>query len=411
MKKTIMVHIDGIPTHSFEELGTRTVLQAAQIPHLDDLARHGELGRLGIPREVRPFAGELALLGLLGYDTQKWYTGPGAFEGINLEVVLDGHDVAFLCDFVTVRAEDGWGDGKKLGASLLMDDVSEGGLEIEEARELIDAINEQLVSENFQFYMGHRSRHLMVWGGGNAKIGCRNPREALGKPIDAYLAKGEGAQILFEVMEASRMILRNHPVNQDRVNAGLKPVNCLWLWGPGKRVELPRLQERWPLQGAVISQSGPYLGAGMASGLQALKVDGMGENESDRLQRMADMASKILEKQDLACLHIPFSPCLVQEGQPPSSSLFVEHLQHIDEYLIGTLRQSCAGTGEVRLFVVATPCDSQPEEVGPSPVQYVLYEGQKAKNEPSMVAFHEQEASALPLHNATAFFERLFGEK
>jgi len=93
VKKTIMVHIDGIPTHSFEELGTRTVLQAAQIPHLDDLARHGELGRLGIPREVRPFAGELALLSLLGYDTQKWYTGPGAFEGINLEVVLDGHDV------------------------------------------------------------------------------------------------------------------------------------------------------------------------------------------------------------------------------------------------------------------------------------------------------------------------------
>ena len=39
MKKTIMVHIDGIPTHPFEELGMRTVLQAAQTPHLDDLAR------------------------------------------------------------------------------------------------------------------------------------------------------------------------------------------------------------------------------------------------------------------------------------------------------------------------------------------------------------------------------------
>ncbi|MEC4680638.1 MAG: hypothetical protein VST67_08065 [Nitrospirota bacterium] len=411
MKKTIMVHIDGIPTHSFEELGTRTVLQAAQIPHLDDLARHGELGRLGIPREVRPFAGALALLSLLGYDTQKWYTGPGAFEGLNLEVVLDGHDVAFLCDFVTVRAEDGWGDGKKLGASLLMDDVSGGGLETEEAREFIDAINEQLVSENFQFYMGHGSRHLMVWGGGNAKIGCRNPREALGKPIDAYLAKGEGAQILCEVMEASRMILRNHPVNQGRVKAGLKPANCLWLWGPGKPVELPPLQERWPLQGAVVSQSGPYLGVGMASGLQALKVEGMGENESDRLHRMADMATKILEKHDLACLHIPFSPCLVQEGQPPSSSLFVEHLQHIDEHLIGTLRQSCAGTGDVRLFVVATPCDNQTEEGAHPPVQYVLYEGQKAQDTPSMVGFHEQEASALPLHNAIAFIERLFGEK
>lgn len=62
MKKTIMVHIDGVPTHTFEELGTRTVLQAANIPHLDDLTRHGELGCLGIPKESRPFAGELAFL-------------------------------------------------------------------------------------------------------------------------------------------------------------------------------------------------------------------------------------------------------------------------------------------------------------------------------------------------------------
>ena len=96
----------------------RTAPGGSDTPHLDDLARHGELGRLGVPKESRPFAGELALVSLLGYDSQKWYTGPGAYEGINLEVVLDRNDVAFLCDFVTLRAEDGWGDGKKLGASL-----------------------------------------------------------------------------------------------------------------------------------------------------------------------------------------------------------------------------------------------------------------------------------------------------
>jgi 2,3-bisphosphoglycerate-independent phosphoglycerate mutase len=71
VKKTIMVHIDGIPTHSFDVLGSRTVLQAAETPHLVHLTSHGEFGRLGIPKESRPFVGELALFGLLGYDTQK----------------------------------------------------------------------------------------------------------------------------------------------------------------------------------------------------------------------------------------------------------------------------------------------------------------------------------------------------
>ena len=411
MNKTIMVHIDGIPTHPFEELGARTVLQSAQTPHLDNLARHGELGRLGIQKELRPFAGELALFSLLGYDTQKWYAGPGAFEGMNLEVVLDRNDVAFLCDFVTLRAENGWGDGKKLGPALVMDDISAGGLETEEARELIDAINEQLVSENIQFYLGYQARHLMVWVGGNVKIGCRNPQEALGRPIDRYLPTGEGAQILCELMDASRAILRHHPVNQERINAGLKPANCLWLWGQSKPVELSTLKERWSIQGAVVSQSGPYRGVAMASGLQAVNIEDHGENTSEWLQRMAGIASKILEKQDLACLHIPFATLASPQVSSAQASMCVETLEQIDEHLLGPLQQSFVEAGVGRLFVVATPCTSQPDEDEHPSARYVLSEGQKSDGAPSTRAFHDQEVSTAPLQNAATFFERFFGKK
>lgn len=410
MKKTIMVHIDGIPTHPLEELGVRTVLQAAQISHLDDLARNGEIGRLGVPKEPRPFCGELALVSLFGYDSQKWYLGPGAFEAINLEVVLDRNDVAYLCDFVTLRGEDGWGDGKKLGASIMLDAVSGAGVETEDARELIDAINEQLVSENIQFYLGHHARHLMVWVGGNAKIGCGNPYEIIGKPIDTHLATGDGAQILRELMEASRMILRHHPVNKERVNDGLKPINCLWLWGQSKPVELPVLQERWPIHGAVVSPSGPYRGIAMASGLQAVKVDEQSADEHDRLRTMAAMASKIFEKYDLACLHIPFATRAKSDGQTAGPSLLVENMQRIDEHLIEPLRQICEESGEGRLLVVVTPGASYLKEGVPSPVPFVLYEGQAANEPSSTRVFNEQEASQGPIQNATTVFERLFGK-
>ena len=411
MKKTIVVHIDGLPTRPIEDLGMRTVLQRAQTSHLNNLARCGELGRLGLPKESRPFTGELAFLSLLGYDSQKWYVGPGAFEGVNLEVVLDRNDVAFLCDFVTLRAEDGWGDGKKLGVSLVMDDVAGGGLETEEARELLDAINEQLVSENIQFYLGQHARQLMVWVGGSAKIGCRNPQEAIGKPIEAYLPTGEGAQILRELMEASRMILRHHPLNQERINAGLKPANCLWPWGQSKPVELPLLKERWPLQGVVVSPKGPYRGVGMASGLKAVDLENRDENESEWLGKMGALASKILEKQDLAFLHVPFPASTMTEGHFPSSSLMVEHLEIVDEQLIGPLQKYCVESGDVRLFVVATPVgDSHPNEPTPSPVPYVLYEGQQADEQPPTVEFNEQKVIDRPLKNAATFFERFFGE-
>ena len=101
-----MVHVDGIPSYRFPELGGQTVLHSAQTPHLDHLATQGEMGRLGIPEEPRPFTGGMALLALLGYDTKKWFMGPGTFEAMNLEVVLERHDVAFLCHLVTLRGQE-----------------------------------------------------------------------------------------------------------------------------------------------------------------------------------------------------------------------------------------------------------------------------------------------------------------
>ncbi len=409
MKKTIMVHIDGIPAHAFEELGACTVLQAAQTPQLDDLARHGELGRIGIPNESRLFTGELAFLSLLGYDSQKWFTGPGVFESLNLEVTLDRNDVAYLCDFVTLRAEDGWGDSKKLGVSLVMDDILGGGLDTEEARELIDAINEQFVSENIQFYIGEHDRHLMVWAGGYAKVGCRNPREALGQPIDGYLATGDQSQVLRELMEASRMILSHHLVNQERIDAGLKPANCLWPWGQTKPVDLPLLKERWPLEGVVVSPSGPYRGVGIASGLKAVKVEAVTEDRAEQLQKMAEMAATILEKQDLACLHVPFPILSSDQGQSTQASAYVENLQQIDGKLIGALRQRCMEASDTRLFIVATPSASNPQASAPAPMPYVLYEGQSAGVESSEAVFDEQAAFHRPLRNSAIFFERFFG--
>ena len=44
-----------------------------------------------------------------------------------------------------------------------MDDATAGLIDTQQARELIEAINEQLGSETIQFYPGSGHRHLMVW--------------------------------------------------------------------------------------------------------------------------------------------------------------------------------------------------------------------------------------------------------
>ena len=401
-----MIHVDGLTGHTFQSLGNQTLLQKALTPHLDHLACHGELGRLGVPGEGRQFSGELALLALLGYDPHKWYTGPGPFEGVNLEVMLDAQDVAYLCHLVTIRGQEGWGEGKKLGPHVFMEDPFGGELETEDARELIDAINEQLVSETIQFYVGHHHRHLMVWVGGSGKVVCHNPQEALGQPIDAYLPTGDGAHLVRELMEASRLILSHHPVNQERLDAGLKPANCLWLWGPGRPVELPHLKERWPVKGTVISPDGPYIGVGTAAGLQTVKVEKVGEGDSSWLEALAKMTATALKTQDLVCIHIPFYAWLLKDGKAVPPETLVEYLQRVDEHLIGSLPQILGTKDSHRIVVVCTPFPDQQEEGATAISPYLIFEGHKMEAEDSSLSFHEREMANRPLRDATKLVER-----
>ena len=406
MRKTIVIHVDGLTGHAFPELGNQTLLQSARTPHLDHLAGHGEVGRLGVPGELRRLSGEMALLALLGYDPHKWYTGHGPFEGGHLEVVLDAQDVAYLCHLVTLRGQDGWGDGKKLGPQLFMADPFGGGIETQDARELINAINEQLVSETIQFYLGNHHRHLMVWVGGSGKVVCRNPQEALGQPIDAYLPTGDGAQIVRELMEASRVILCHHPVNQERLDAGLKPANCLWLWGPGKAVELPHLKERWPVKGTVISPDGPYVGVGIAAGLQTVKIENVEEGDIAWLQSLATMTATSLETQDLVCIHVPFYTWLVKDGKATPLSTLVEYLQRVDEHVIGALQQSFAKNDSHRIVVVCTPFPYQQDDGASAISPYLVFEGQQVNSEHPSSTFNERQVANRPLRDATKLFER-----
>ena len=151
-----------------QELNGRSPLHVASTPNLDDLARHGEYGYLRLPVEANGSLSDIMHLALLGYDPSKYYSGPGPFEAASLEVGLEKHDVAFLCHLVTLRSNESKHDGKKFGPHLIMEDDHVGDLEAEEARELIDAINDQMGSETIQFYTGKGHRHVMGLG----RVGC-----------------------------------------------------------------------------------------------------------------------------------------------------------------------------------------------------------------------------------------------
>ena len=349
--KHVILHADGMADHPRKELGGRTPLQAASTPHLDRLAQGGELGLLAAaPENVRQGSGLMGTA-ILGYDPKKYYQGPGPLEAASLGVAVGEHDVVYRCTMVTLRADaqsgskGGLNEIKKLGPHVVMDDATAGLISTEEARELIEAINEQLGSEMIQFYPGLGHRHLMVWVNGKSRAVCTDPQLLVGRPIADALPTGDGSDILWKLMDASFQILRDHPLNDERQEAGQKPANCLWLWGQGRAILWPSLSERLKMSGVVVSQSDVHRGLGIMAGLEA--VDGARLAGED-LRTQAAVALEELKKKDFAYVHVEL-PDEVVHGSDVAAK--VKGIEAVDRELVGPLLEGLAQLGSHRIVV------------------------------------------------------------
>jgi len=406
----VIVHGEGLAGCPHQSLGGKTPLQAAATPNLDQLARTGEFGLASTAAEgLRPGA-DVAQLALLGYDPRKYHAGPASFEAASLGVALGEHDVAYRCSLVTLRtgagsAKVGSHDIKKLSPQHVMEDATAGGIDSAEARELIMAVNDQLGSEAIQFYPGIGHRHLMVWVGGKARATCVDPQDILGRPIGEFLPHGDGSDILRRIMESSAVILREHPVNADRRDAGLKPANCVWLWGHGRAVRLPKMTERYRIGGAVLAFSDLRRGIGICAGLEPVELPPVAGDGDEALAGLAEAAVRELGKKHLVCLHVE-APAAGLQGDPKEK---VRTIEAFDREVVGRLMKGLAKLGPHRLLVF---CDHGGTTGGMTPSPYVFVEGPAQTEQAGSRGYNEADAQAAQgkVRDASRLITRLFPE-
>ncbi|MEQ1563764.1 MAG: 2,3-bisphosphoglycerate-independent phosphoglycerate mutase [Nitrospiraceae bacterium] len=410
--KYVILHADGMADHPRQELGGRTPLQVASTPHLDHLAQAGELGLLASSPEHHRRGSGLMGTAILGYDPKKYYQGPGPFEAASLGVAVGEQDVAYRCTMVTLRADvqsgskGGLNEIKKLGPHVVMDDATAGLISTEEARELIEAINEQLGSEMIQFYPGLGHRHLMVWGNGKSRAVCTDPQLLVGRPIADALPTGEGADFLWKLMDASFQILRDHPLNEERSAAGQKPANCLWLWGEGRALFWPSLSERFKMAGVVVSQSDVHRGLGIMAGLEV--VDGSRLAGGD-LRAQAAVALEELVKKDFAYVHVEL-PDEVLYGSDVAAK--VKAIEAVDRELVGPLLEGLAKLGSHRIVALCDSGNVQQGQAADGPGFFAYCDSMVASSVGAGRRFIEADAQAstVPPRDATKFIVRLFAK-
>src|SRR5262245_44622451 len=212
MKYAIVIP-DGCADEPQESLGGRTPLQAAARPNMNRIAQMGFVGRAdNVPRPLTP-ASDVATLSLFGYDPLQVYTGRAPLETAAMGIPLGPGDFAIRCNLV--NAEGG-----------VMRDFTAGHIGNDEGRSLIDAIQPILGgplpdgSARLEFYPGVSYRNILVWRPTGKPAPFTNetrtqpPHDIPDKAIGEYLPKGPGGDVLRNLMERSRPIFANHPVNQ-----------------------------------------------------------------------------------------------------------------------------------------------------------------------------------------------------
>ncbi len=411
--KYLILHADGMADIPCPELGGKTPLEAAATPHLDRIAQSSEVGLLSLPSESGPAGSDVTSVAVLGYDPKKYYPGPGPLEAAGLGITVGEQDVVFRCTMVTVRGEGASGSKdivteiKKLGAHVVMEDATAGLINTEQARELLEAVNEQLGSETIQFYPGFGHRHLMVWVGGKSRATCLDPQQLVGRSIAEALPTGDGADVLRKIMDAAFFILRDHPVNEERQQEGLKPANCLWLWGQGRASLWPPLPERYQITGVVVSSSDVHRGVGLCAGLEAAELPIGGGDESEEFAGPVEAAVRELTKKEFVYLHAGLSDDVLHATDVQDK---VRAIEQFDAQVVGPILTALATHSSYRLLVVCDPGLANSHGSKAPPILYALCDSAGQSHSGAAKRFHEQEeniAGTAP-RDATKLMTRLF---
>ncbi len=372
---------DGMADEPLEALNGKTPLEHAATPNMDKMATLGEVGLAEtVPNGFHP-GSDVANLSVFGYDPSQCYTGRSPLEAASMHVELGPDDVAFRLNLVDIMHHYG---------KLYMADFAAGHISTEEAREIIDTLQEELGDERFEFYPGVSYRHLMVWRNGKDQMVFVPPHDIINQSIEDKMPKGEGADELIHLMNSAQMLLSNHPVNVKRTHDGKAPANSIWLWGHGKAPQMETYQEKYGLSGAVISAVDLIKGIGIYAGLEIIDVPGATGYIDTNYQGKAQAALDALQRHDFVYLHVEAPD---EAGHSGDLEEKIKAIELFDEQVVGTILNQAEQLGDFRALVL--PDHPTPVELRthtPDPVPYILYTSDGSLAGSAERCYHEKAA-------------------
>lgn len=365
--KYIIILADGMADEPIAQLGDKTPLEAAHTPTLDRLAAQSRLGLLHtVPQGYAP-GSEVAHLALLGYNLDHVFEGRGTLEAASMGIDIEPGEMAMRCNIICIENDN-------------IKNHSAGHISDEEARILIEYLNDNLADERVRFFPGVSYRHLLKIKGGNKHICCTPPHDVPGTPFRNVMITAETpeaettATLINDLIIRSQELLAKHPINLKRIAEGKDPANSIWPWSPGYKPAMETLGKKFGIKkGAVISAVDLIRGIGVYCGLQPIIVEGATGLWNTNYEGKANAAIEALRSGcDFVFLHVEASD---EAGHEGDFELKKRTIESLDERICRPILEAVKDMDEpVSIAVLPdhpTPCSIRTHSANPVP--FLIY--------------------------------------
>lgn len=346
--------------HPVARLGGKTLLQYADTPNMDMLARTGRTGRLTtIPDGFQP-GSEVANTAILGYDLNQVYEGRGPLEAASIGYEMRPDDLALRCNIITL--ENG-----------LIKNHHGGHLTTEDSDVLIKHLNKCLRNDNIHFITGTQYRHLLIIRNGNKHIECAPPHDHPNEPWRNLMVKPEKGWE--ELDEDGRMSAQetadiiNKLIIESQYYLAQKQSQCneqeclsIWPWGGGYRPKMKPLSEIYPQvkSGSVISAVDLIRGIGHYAGLRIIKVKGATGLANTNYEGKTQAALEALRTDDFVFLHIEASD---EAGHDGDLDLKLKTIENLDKRVVGPIFKEISTWNDTPVCIAVLPDHPTPVEI------------------------------------------------
>jgi 2,3-bisphosphoglycerate-independent phosphoglycerate mutase len=347
--KLIYVLLDGIGDLPHPLLGNSTPLQVARTPNLDMLTSNGCMGNvISVGKGIAPQS-DIAVFNMLGYTFKDGsYVGRGVIESIGCNIDFREGDLALRGNFATISENLRLAD-RRAGRRITREEAQAICETLRDRISFTDndasVVIEPTISHRVIIRLRHSRLRLSenitntdpaydkINGIGVAKATSDQMVLQRSLALDETENSKLAAKLVNEFSDQAIGLLKNHPINKERINAGKSPMNAILLRDPGSRYpKIDPIGKKYSAKVASMVDMPVEIGISKVLDMKTFEA-----GEPNDYEEKASRAARIIEDFDILYIHIKGPDEFGHDGDPKGKT---RNIEEIDNRFFGNLLDS-----------------------------------------------------------------------